>query len=115
MEGRQAGMTPRPDVPLEVRFDRFCSRHPEVEAEIVHWARRAKVRGLKRWSVKAAVEYIRWHRYFERTDDEPWMINNSYTALYARRIEIMHPDLVGFFETRARTGEPKKVKGGCGR
>ncbi len=85
---------------LEERFEAFCEAHPHVEREIVALARRARAKGLGKWSVKAAFEYIRWKHWFD--SGEEWTLNNSYTSLMARRIMDRHPDLDGFFETRAR-------------
>lgn len=89
-----------PSLSPDERLQRFCRRNPWFEREVVRLARAAKAKGLARWSMKAAFEYIRWSRFFD--SDEVWKLNNNWTAPMARRVMERYEDLDGFFETRER-------------
>lgn len=94
---------------LDERFAAFHRDHPAVYHELVALARRARAAGHRRYSVKALMELVRWHRTVERADGaptapgEPFKINNSYASRYARLIEARERDLAGFFEKRTLT------------
>lgn len=86
-------------------FEVFHVKHPDVYDELVAMARRAVAAGHRRLGMKQLWEVLRWNRMLASLpdDDEPWRLNNSYTAFYARLIMDTCPDLAGVFETRSQT------------
>jgi hypothetical protein len=68
----------------------------------VKYARQAKAKGYERFSAKAIFERLRWYYSFETTSDDEFKLNNSYTALYARKAIADYPEFEGFFELRYR-------------
>lgn len=97
-------ITPDPDETIEERFERFNAENSHVFWAIVELARGAKQRGMKRWSINGIFEVLRWIRAAS-TQGDPWVLNNDYRALYARKVMRLCPDLDGFFEVRQRQGE----------
>lgn len=85
---------------IEERFNRFYAANPHVadafEALAAQWlARHSKV------GAKAIAEQLRWRSGIE-TQGEPWKINNSLVALYARLLLDRHPEWKGRIEIRER-------------
>ncbi len=75
-------------------------------AELVKLARRAKERGFSQYGIGALYEVFRWERGPNVTkDDDGFKCNNTFRAIYARRIMAEHVDLAGFFKIRARANE----------
>lgn len=95
-------VSPEREATLEARFRAFHAANPAVYDELAALARRAKSKGYARYSIKALVELVRWHRSVETTttDGEPFRINNSHSSRYARLLMQQEADLAGFFETR---------------
>jgi hypothetical protein len=77
-----------PDIPIEI-----CDKFIEL-------AREAKRSGLRRFSADAIMHRIRWHFIIEQRRGK-WKCNNNHTAPLARWAMTNHPDLKGFFATRA--------------
>lgn len=77
-----------PDIPIEV-----CDKFIEL-------AREVKRTGLRRYSADAILHRIRWHFIIEQRRGN-WKCNNNLTAPLARWAMTHHPDLAGFFATRA--------------
>jgi hypothetical protein len=106
-------MTPEQPAPpeldhIEQCFWKFHLRHPRVYEELRNHAINLKRRGRKHYGVKALFEVIRYHRALET--DEPgkqWLLNNNYSALYARLLMKNEPELRGFFRLRARHPQPR--------
>jgi hypothetical protein len=86
---------------LEERFERFHRTNPHVYRALVFEARRARRGGATSGSLRDLFGLLRWQSGFW-TKGEPWRLNNSFTAFYARLIEEREADLAGFFETRER-------------
>lgn len=86
---------------LEQRFWAFHAANPHVYEEIVkrahEWRRR---HGHRKLAIATIFEVVRWFHAMETTDTEPYRLNNSYRALYARLVMEREPDLAGVFETR---------------
>lgn len=97
-------ITSDPDELIEDRFERFHQANPHVFREIVRLAREAKERGMRHWSINGVFEVLRWVRQVETMGDA-WKLNNSFRALYARKVMDRCPDLDGFFELRRRPSE----------
>lgn len=91
----------REDRDIEARFREFHEANPQVYRELVKRARQIKERGFERYSMKTLMEVTRWHAHLTTTG-EPFKLNNSYTAHYARLIMEQEDDLRDFFETRER-------------
>lgn len=97
--------------PEPTNFDRFMAFHsanPHVLAAIISLALdMIDCRGMTRGSVKRIVEDLRWDPDFRinRSTGEPFRINNTFAAFYARLAMDTEPRLCGFFETRERAGE----------
>jgi hypothetical protein len=86
---------------IESRFAEYDRLNPKVWLLFEKFAFRSIQRGRKRVSAKMITERIRWETYIETVGDEPYKINNSFTAYYARKFEALYPVHAGIFETRA--------------
>lgn len=86
---------------IQERFWEYHAAHPEVYELLVKLARDVKARGKAKYSMKAIFERARWHYAIEKGDEE-FVLNNDFTALFARLIMESEPDLAEFFETRER-------------
>ena len=84
---------------IEDRFQEYRARHPEVYSALVRYALDAKHAG-HRVGIKACWERVRWEMRVERRTDEEYLLNNSFTAHYARLIAQQEPELRDFFEMR---------------
>ena len=86
------------------RFEAFHARHPEVYAGLLRLCREWRAAGRTAWSIKGAFEVLRWRRHIAGLKDEheTWRLNNNYTALYARKLIELNPELQGLFELRER-------------
>ncbi len=99
---RRAERPARPKPPsIAQRFAAFDAAHPEVYAELRRLALEGVAGGRKRLGAKELWEVARWHLRL-RTGAKPYRLNNSYTALYARKLMDHEPQLDGVFETRRR-------------
>lgn len=84
-------------------FLAFHNKNPHVYALLVKLARKARQRGWEHLGISMIWEMARWRLGPETADDAgqpPLKLNNSYRALYARRIMAQESDLAGIFETR---------------
>lgn len=75
--------------------------HPEVFARIVEIARELQRRGHTHYSIDGIFHILRWETGLT-TGDLGLKVNNNHTAPAARDVMREHPDLAGFFRTRAR-------------
>ena len=89
---------------IQERFEAFHARHPEVYAGLLRLCREWRAAGRTAWSIKGAFEVLRWERHIGGLADpaETWRLNNNYTALYARKLIDLNPELQGLFELRER-------------
>lgn len=83
----------------EAKFLAHCEANPHVYEALRRFALEAKRAGRERLGMKALYERVRWYTAVE-SQGEPWKLNNSYTAFYARLLMQNEPELAGFFETR---------------
>jgi hypothetical protein len=93
---------PEPD-PFEdplAGFRAFHEANPQVLAALVTIARELVRDGETKFGVKALFERLRWDRRFRTESGEPWKLNNSYTAPYARLMIEAHPKVEPYLETR---------------
>ncbi|MDF9717633.1 hypothetical protein INN71_02545 [Nocardioides sp. ChNu-153] len=85
---------------LAERFEVFHATNPHIadalERLAAQWlARHQKV------GVKALAEQLRWRTGVETTG-EPWKINNSHVAFYARVLIARRPEWADAIETRVQ-------------
>lgn len=97
-----------PDVPhaatLEERFAAFDAANPQVAVELRKLALDMVQHGARRVGIALCFEVLRWSAMQTRGDDA-WKLNNSYRALYARKLMGENAELAGVFETRRRRAE----------
>lgn len=85
---------------IEARFARFNRGNPEVLEALICLARERRAEGRSFCSMKKLYEDLRDDVRFRTSGGEGFKLNNSFTALYARRIMRVCPDLRGFFRLR---------------
>ncbi|HEX8851235.1 MAG TPA: hypothetical protein VF761_17045 [Gemmatimonadaceae bacterium] len=93
---------------IDEAYEEFHRNNPRVFDELVKLAREAQAAGAKHYGIAALFEVLRWHRLKSGEvipDDDGFKLNNNLRAVYARKIMEAHPELAGFFRTRARAGE----------
>jgi hypothetical protein len=86
---------------IDERFEAFHAANPDVYAELVRLARRAKARGHRRMGIELCFGALRWNRLMQTTGERGFKLNDHFTSRYSRLIQEREPDLDGFFETRA--------------
>jgi hypothetical protein len=89
---------------LAERFAAFHAANPYVFRALLQLALDTQDRGVRRWSINAAFEVLRW-QYALQTQGDEYRLNNNYRAFYARMIMETAPRLRGFFETRVQKSE----------
>ena len=82
------------------KFTKFHSDNPQVLESLVSKARTLKGMGHRRAGMKMLFELLRWDYLMTTETNEPFKLNNNYTAYYARLIENNCPDLKDFFAKR---------------
>ena len=83
---------------ISAAFQRFHEANPHVYdalKAVALWC----VRNGKTVGMKAIYERVRWE-YNVQTDDEPYRMNNNYTAHYARLLMKQEPELADYFQVR---------------
>ena len=86
----------------EQAFAQFCRRNGWFLPRLAEMTYELRSRGQKRVSVKLLFERLRT----EMADQgNTYRLENSFTALAARRVMELYPDLDGCFATRKRAGE----------
>lgn len=100
---------PGPDAgTIAGRFERFHAAHPEVYAELAKLARQVRARGHHKYSIKGLFEIVRFNAAVGRVEGDiadPFVLNNDFSALYARLLMEQEADLAGMFETRHRRAD----------
>ncbi len=87
------------DDPLAIQFREFHHANPHVYARLVELAREWKRAGNDKCSIDMLFHLLRW-QYGIRTSGEQFVLNNSFSAHYARLIMSNEADLDGLFITR---------------
>jgi hypothetical protein len=85
---------------IQDAFELFISLNPHVLPEMLRLARAKLAAGYKRIGAKALWEELRESIRVQKLG--PYRLNNSYTALAARRLIELEPALDGVIETRQR-------------
>ncbi|MGE3276756.1 MAG: hypothetical protein AB7O67_16715 [Vicinamibacterales bacterium] len=82
-------------------FLAYHQANPQIYDKLRDFALEAKAAGRERLGIAVIFERLRWYTAVEaRQDGEPWKVNNSWRAFYARLLMEQEPELDGFFETR---------------
>lgn len=90
------------DKTLAQAFWEFERKNPAVYRRLVALARKAKEKGITRYSVDALFHVLRWEIAIETRSEDEFTLNDHHTAFYARLIMDREPDLQGFFKLRTR-------------
>lgn len=82
-------------------MERFIQENPHVWERFRLLAVKLKARGHNRWSAKNLFEVLRWeHAISTNAPVGDYLLNNSYTSRFARRL-MQEEDFAGFFEVRS--------------
>lgn len=112
---------PPPHLPdrLELDFWQFHLAHPEVYESLRALAFRVKRQGKEHYSIKALYETLRLSSllssesfWINTSSNQPaeHLLNNNYTAFYARLLMQNEPKLRGFFRTRCRRNGKEQLR-----
>lgn len=94
-------------IPTSKAFLQFHKAHPEVYDELLRMSLRLLQVGHKHYSIKSLIEVLRWERarIMGERDFNKYLINNNYTAFYARLLMRKEPRLYGFFILRSSVAD----------
>lgn len=87
------------DDTIELEFQRFDARHPEVYARILQIVAHRADMGVRRISMKWCFEEVRqgdWHG----DADSSVKLNNDLSSRYTRKLIAEHPQFAHLFRTR---------------
>lgn len=87
---------------IEERCADFDAKCPEVYKEIRRLAIAALQSGKKRIGIGHLVEVARWNLETNGRDPEGYKLNNSFRAIWVRRLIAEVPALAPLFELRER-------------
>ena len=87
------------DLLMEEAARQFHAENPQVMGELIQVSLRVKRAGRKHWSIKAALEVVRYN-YTVTTTGLTYKINNNHARFYSRWIMHDVPELAGFYSTR---------------
>lgn len=88
-------------ITIAQRFADFHGSNPWVYDALVKLAYEARRRGETHTGLKYLFEVLRWYYTAEAVHtDEPFRLNNDFTAHYSRMIMDRNPDLAGLFRVR---------------
>lgn len=90
-----------PMTPLEQAFKAFHDENPHIYRELERRSLVEVQHGALRLSIAKMAEQLRAD-HGTTTEGDPFKINNSYRALYARLLIHRHQQLAGKFELRER-------------
>lgn len=82
---------------IELEFQEFHAKNPEVYEKIVKLCLDMKSRGVTHWSVSAAYEIIRYFGVISVDRQEEYKLPNNLRPYYARMIMEQEKELAGFF------------------
>lgn len=86
---------------IDERFERFHAANPHVYAALREMAIEMRAQGIRRYSVDALMQVLRWRSALKFGPDGEWKLNDHYTSRYARMLMDQEPSLAGFFSIRA--------------
>jgi hypothetical protein len=92
------------DTLLDIKFQDWLEKHPDVYVHFVRLALRLKRAGRGHYGAKAIIEYLRFQSALDtRGPEEPYKLSNSYTSRLARKAMEEQEELAGFFTTHKLT------------
>jgi len=93
---------PPPRRSIEERFRKFHEANPQILAELMKLARRARARGVARLGIRMLWERLRWQLTVETYDPAgtPFKLNDHYHSRYVRLLCEQDPELGRLFELR---------------
>jgi hypothetical protein len=88
----------------------FSADNPHIYIALRDLAFKLLVAGHRRWGAKALWETLRYE-FAISTDAHvrDYVLNNNYTAWYARQLMANEPELADFFEIRERQPNPTEL------
>ena len=89
-----------------INFQKYDEENPRIWQLFQTFAREAKDRGFRHYSVNGIFELIRWHT--RESGNDGYKVNNNYRPDYARKMMEQYPEFQGFFRTREM--KAKRVK-----
>ena len=87
---------------IQERFTRFHAANPQVYRAIVILSRQSIAVGATRLSMNQIFETLRASYQIARTSDEPYKLDNSFRAPFARLLVETLPEMRPYFELRIR-------------
>lgn len=92
------------------RFLAYHEANPQVYDQLRRFALEAVAKGTMRLSINLLFERLRWFTTVE-TQGDPFKVNNTYRAWYARLLMQQEPELAGVFETRKAEADHAHMPG----
>lgn len=89
------------------RFRDYHEANPEIYRQLRRFALEARAAGAQRLSINLLFERLRWFTTVEAKGD-PFKVNNTFRAWYARLLMQNEPDLAGVFETRKAEADQER-------
>lgn len=88
------------------KFHEFHKNNPDVYNLLVKYALECKQAGLKKYSINALFERIRWHTNIEIRSDTEFKLSNNHRSMYARLLD-KDERFTGMFRMKQlRSAEP---------
>jgi hypothetical protein len=93
-------------------FLAFHLKNPHVLADMMTEARAEKASGRTVYSADAHLSAVRWNLALDTEhQDDTFKINSVWAAWYSRLIQMVYPDLIGFFRLRHALADGLVVDG----
>jgi hypothetical protein len=93
-------------------FLAFHADNPEVLEDMVEQARAEKAAGRTVYAAEAHLSGVRWNKDIPtERGDEGFKINSIWSAWYSRLIQMVCPDLIGFFRLRNALADGLVING----
>jgi len=99
-EQREIRMAPKDKLLLS--WEKAKREDPFLIRDLARLALDLRGQGHKRWSIDALFHVLRWQRATTIRNHNGLKLNNNHTALAARELMEIYPQLDGFFEVRIR-------------
>nr|BAR30672.1 hypothetical protein [uncultured Mediterranean phage uvMED] len=100
--GEQLEIRMAPKDKLLLSWEKAKREDPFLIRDLAKLALDLRGQGHKRWSIDALFHVLRWQRATTIRNHNGLKLNNNHTALAARELMEIYPQLDGFFEVRIR-------------
>ena len=100
--GEQLEIRMAPKDKLLLSWEKAKREDPFLIRDLARLALDLRGQGHKRWSIDALFHVLRWQRATTIRNHNGLKLNNNHTALAARELMEIYPQLDGFFEIRIR-------------